>query len=184
MFVELIDNNIDVVAIQNDLTKLIAEHDLYYQNQISITSVMGDDDWTCSIGRGSLTHKERFYSTINKSLEGTYIHKLTQRYDRFYRWRVLKLLPKSTYSVHDDSNGVNDNLRLHVPIQTNSDCFLCSFAQMPQSGQQANVLYEHLELGNSYEVNTTGLHTAVNYGTTDRYHLVGIRYENRDNRPH
>jgi len=184
MFVELVDNNIDVVAIQNDLTKLIAEHDLYYQNQISITSVMGDDNWSCSIGRGNLKYKERFYSTINKSLEGTYIHKLVEKYNQFYRWRILKLLPKSTYSVHDDFNGVDDNLRLHIPIQTNNDCFLCSFAQMPQSGQQVNVIHEHLALGNSYEVNTTGLHTAVNYGTTDRYHLVGIRYENRNNRTH
>lgn len=184
MFVQLVDNDINVVAIQTDLEKLLSQHDLYYQNQISITSVMGDDDWTCSIGRGNLKYKERFYSTLNKSLEGTYIGELVKRYDQFYRWRILKLLPKSTYSVHDDFNGFDDNLRLHVPIVTNNDSFLCFFTGMPSSGKQINVTYEHLELGKSYEVNTTGLHTAVNYGTEDRYHLVGIRYENSNNRTH
>lgn len=184
MFIKQIDNDIDVVAIQKDLDRLIAEHDLYYQNQISITSVAGDNDWTCSIGRDQLQFKERYYSTINKSLENTYIHSIVQRYSQFFRWRVLKLLPKTTYSVHDDSIGAGDNLRLHVPITTNPDSFLCSFVDKPSSGKSVNVLYEHLELGNSYEVNTTGLHTAVNYGTQDRYHLVGIRYENRNNRTH
>jgi hypothetical protein len=184
MFVELINSDIDAVALHNDLSKLLADHDLYYQNQISITSVMGDDDWTCSIGRNNLKFKERYYSTINKSLENTYMHSIIERYPQYYRWRVLKLLPKTTYSVHDDFNGVDDNLRLHVPITTNQDSFLCFFAGMPSSGSEVKVAYEHLELGKSYEVNTTGLHTAVNYGTTDRYHLVGIRYENRDHRTH
>lgn len=175
MYVKHIDNDIDTDRLQKELDNLLAEHSLESNTQISVTSIMGDDDWTCSIGRDQLKFKERFYSTINKSLEGTYLHSMLTRYSQYYRWRILKLSPKTTYSVHNDFNGRDDNLRLHIPIKTNEESFLCFFNDVPTSGSKIDVTFEHLLLGNSYEVNTTGWHTAVNYGTTDRFHLVGIR---------
>ena len=41
-----------------------------------------------------------------------------------------------------------------------------------------------VEEGKSYFVNTSGFHTAVNYGDDNRYHIVGVRYENSTDRTH
>ena len=38
--------------------------------------------------------------------------------------------------------------------------------------------------GEGYFVNTSGFHTAVNYGDDHRYHIVGVRYESSIDRTH
>ena len=39
----------------------------------------------------------------------------------------------------------------------------------------------HLEAGSTYQVNTTGLHSAINFGWESRYHIVGVKYEKGNN---
>jgi hypothetical protein len=184
MLVQVIDSNIDHSSIWDELYNLvIIKHGLGDLDQISLTSTDGKDDWTCSTGRiANLQYPERFYSTINNTLKGTETEKLLNMYPEYYRWRLMKLAPKKTYSVHKDGNDNADNIRMHIPLQTNEACFLCFYVSVPLNKQYSRVKHEHLALGNSYTVNTTGFHTAVNYGDTNRYHIVGVKYENSNNR--
>lgn len=182
--VETIDKDIDYKSIWDEVYNiLLTKPQLKDLDQISLTSVSGDDDWTCSVGRiANLDHPERFYSTINKSLAFTKLEELLNRYPEYYRWRLMRLEPKRTYSVHKDGKDNADNIRMHIPLQTNDAAFLCFYVSVPLNQQYSRVKHEHLELGNSYTVNTTGFHTAVNYGDLPRYHIVGVKYESSNNR--
>jgi len=52
-----------------ELLQVIDEHNLHEHKQISLTSIDGSDDWTCSIGSIlDLPYREKLYSKINKSL--------------------------------------------------------------------------------------------------------------------
>lgn len=183
--VELIDTDIDVDRLRQDVFSLLMTHDLFGVSQVSLTSIDGRNDWSSSTGKSmDLTLKERYYSTINEALKGTYIEECIHRYSKYYRWRLLKLKPRESYSVHCDNNDeTKRNVRLHIPVQTNDDSFLVFYSAMPQSGQSCVIQHEHLKLGCSYAVDTSNFHTAVNYGQFDRYHIVGVRYENINNRP-
>lgn len=182
--VEQLHDNIDSEKIWQEIyTLLLSQDELKNLDQISLTSIDGNDDWTCSVGRiSTLEYPERYYSTINKTLAGTELEKTLNRYPQYYRWRLMKIDPKKTYSVHKDGNAISDNLRIHIPLQTNEGCFLCFYLTVPLNQKDSVVRHVHLETGKSYIVNTTGFHTAVNYGNTQRYHLVGVKYENSNNR--
>jgi hypothetical protein len=177
--VQILDTDIDTDQLWQEIADLIDRFPLHDQNQISLTSVGGNNDWDCSTGRLSdLPNPERFYSTVNRALEGTLVEEYIKRHKKFYRWRLLRLQPRRTYSVHTDNLTPNTvNMRLHIPVVTNPQCYMCFFEDAIQSGVTQPVRFEHLALGNSYITNTTGLHTAVNYGLEDRYHIVGVRYE-------
>ena len=177
--VEILDTDIDTDRLKDEIGDLLDRFLLHDKNQISLTSLGGNNDWDCSIGRlADLPNPERFYSTINRALEGTLIEKYIKKHRDFYRWRLLRLQPRHTYTVHTDNlNTHTMNLRLHIPVITNPDCYMCFFEEAIQAGATQPVRFEHLEAGNSYITNTTGLHTAVNYGLEDRYHIVGVRYE-------
>lgn len=181
--IELQHTDIDADRLHNEI---LCHCPPYHPTQLSLTSVTGEDDWTCSTGRISeCKFNERLYRTVNKSLRGTYIEECINRYPEYYRWRVMFLAPMSTYSIHRDSlsDGMN-NYRLHIPVRTNKDSFLCFYDDKPQSGETLDVRYEHLETGNSYRVNTTGLHTAINHGYEMRIHIVGVTYESSNNWTH
>jgi hypothetical protein len=184
--VEIIDTDIDTGLLANELLALYTQNNFDNNPQISLQSVDGNDDWYCSIGRiKDCDYPEHYYSVINKSLKGTYIEKCINRYPDYYRWRCLLLNSRQTYSIHTDALFANkDNFRLHIPVISNKESFLCFYDSYPKSGYDVLVRYEHLEVGNSYRVNTTGLHTAVNHGTDVRIHLVGVKYENSYHRTH
>ena len=73
---------------------------------------------------------------------------------------------------------------LSFPVKTNERAFLAFYLQVPLNKKETGVKHYHLEEGKSYFVNTSGFHTAVNYGDDNRYHIVGVRYENSTDRPH
>jgi|TARA_R110002153_G_scaffold147014_1_gene298262 hypothetical protein len=184
-YVRLIKENIDVTDIQKDIDTFLTEFDFWHLDQISLTSHTGANDWSASIGKmDELEYPEFLYKRINKYFKGTSIEKLIFEYKEYYRWRLMKIDPRITYTVHKD--GKNDpnikNLRLHVPIITNPQAYLMFFDNPPEDTQTANVTYHNLKAGNIYEINTTNYHTAVNHGTNPRYHIVGVRYENSNNR--
>lgn len=182
-YIKLIHTDIDHELLLNEVNQLLDTHNLWEQQQVSLTSIAGNNDWNCTVGKIHLLDKpERYYSTVNSGISGTYIEQLINRYSDYYRWRLLRLDARKCYSIHSDRNaGDKLNVRLHIPVITNPDSFLCFFQQLPESGKNATVWYEHLSAGNSYKVNTTGLHTAINHGLEDRYHLVGVKYENSNN---
>ena len=182
-YVRLVDNDIDADLLRVEVFQILNSHSLLNKQQISLTSITGDDDWDAGVGKiANLPKPERLYSTVMRSLKGTYIEECIRRYSEYYRWRLLKLEGHQTYSVHYDGDGVNQNFRLHIPVVTNPESFLCFFNQRPATGESLTVHHEHLAAGNSYRVNTTHYHPAVNYGIQDRYHIVGVRYENSNNR--
>lgn len=182
-YIRLIDNDIDHELLCEQVTGLLNQYQLHDEPQISLTSISGDNDWYCTVGKlHQLPHPERFYANINRALHDSYIAELLNRYKDYYRWRLLRIESRSCYSIHSDRNaGDKLNVRLHIPVETNHKAFMCFFQERPQSGKDILVRHEHLEAGNSYKVNTTGLHTAINYGDTCRYHIVGVKYENSNN---
>jgi hypothetical protein len=183
--VQIVHSDIDHERLSLELLQLLTDQELHNYDQISLTSITGDDDWLCSVGKmKDLAYPERYYSVLNKSLAGSYLQEVIDRYPAYYRWRMMKLSAKTTYTIHSDSDGIQQNLRLHIPVISNPDCYLCFFDHRPKSGQLIEVRYEHLEPGCTYQVNTSGLHSAVNYSYQDRYHLVGVKYESSNNRTH
>lgn len=139
--------------------------------QISITGVSDDHEWDCSI-KNKIKFNQRYFSVLHKSLKGTIFDELVQQYPAYYRWRLLCIPGNHTYTVHDDGPG---NRRIHFPIVTNKDCFLCFYDSMPDHKKQNTVDHYHLETGTIYEIDSSGYHTAVNYGDEDRWHLIGVR---------
>lgn len=172
-------DKIDVARLQKDMEGIYGVNDLWGEPQVSLTSLNADDDWFCSVGSFGAQYRkpERMYSQVNKSLEGTYIAELIREYKRYYRWRILLVNPGQTYTVHSDAYGDRINKRIHIPIITNEDCYFCYYSEKVGDSIEATVKHHHMPLGGVYEVNTSNLHCAVNYGQTARYHMVGVRYE-------
>ena len=183
LHVNEIHNDIDSITLEKEVFNLIQTFNLHDQDQISLTSIDGNNDWKSSTGKiRDLHHPERYFSEINNGIKGTLIEECISRYNNFYRWRIMKVIPNRTYSVHQDGLITKDNIRLHIPVATNDKCFLCFYDSAPEHNMSALVKHYHLECGKSFEVDTTRHHTAVNYGKTDRYHIVGVRYENSNYR--
>ena len=87
----------------------------------------------------------------------------------------MKLDPSKTYSLHKDGDSsTNLNIRLHIPLKTNDQCFLAFF----DNKECENAKFYNLKPNNVYELNTTGYHTAINFSAEPRWHLVGVKYEN------
>ena len=77
---------------------------------------------------------------------------------KMYRSRLMNMPPKYCYSYHKDKSK-----RIHVPITTNSDCWIIV---------EKNI--HHLPAnGSHYIVDTTKMHTAVNASAEDRIHILG-----------
>lgn len=74
------------------------------------------------------------------------------------RVRLMKLNPKSCYSMHKD-----DGIRYHVPLKTNEQAFLLF---------KENGAFQIPADGRVYGTNTMLEHTAMNGGDEDRIHLV------------
>lgn len=78
---------------------------------------------------------------------------------KMYRTRVMNLKSKTCYTIHKDNTK-----RIHIPIQTNENCFIIIDKEV-----------KHLPAdGNYHVVDTTQYHTAVNASWENRIHLVGI----------
>lgn len=173
-FVEYLHDFDQIPQLKSELFKLVEKLN---QNvtpwQIAITSLDGNDDWRAT-WRKHLKYNERYYSTLNKSLQGTIFEKIVQQYSNYYRWRLLNVKGNKTYTVHEDGP---QNKRIHIPITTNDQCFLCFYDNIPAHESINKVYHYHLEVGKVYEIDSSGYHTAVNYGDEDRWHLVGVRQD-------
>jgi hypothetical protein len=176
-FVKLIHTDIDHERLSKEIFQLIDYFDLSEHPQISLTSLAGENNWINSTGkRHLLKYPERYFNKINEYLVGTYIAECINRYTDFYRWRLMKVIPRATYSIHPDGLPFRENIKLHIPVITNSKSFLTFYDVMPGDNTTVTVHHANLKVGNSYEVNSTGLNTCVNYGDNDRYHIVGVKY--------
>ena len=180
MYVKQLDSFVDHTKLQKDFEHL-NDTVLFDPNsgQISITSIDGNNDWNCSVGKiHQLDKPEKFYRVLNRTLQGSEFERIVEAYPQYYRWRLMQLASRSNYSVHSDSNGDNKrNKRIHIPIITNDQAYLMFFNEPPQDNKSVNVTYHNLKVGNIYEINTTNYHTAVNHGNKPRWYIVGVRYE-------
>lgn len=180
--VKILEENINADDLWNDINNLLRFNDLWDKDQISLTSLDGDNDWISSAGKiKDLALKERFYREINKDLIGTSIEKLIKKYKNFYRWRLMKLDPRSNYSIHSDGVGIEEilNARIHVPVKTNDDCYLGFFDK--NRADLLNAEFYNLKKGNVYLCNTTRYHSAINFSEGTRWHIVGVSYEDSTN---
>lgn len=181
MLIEQLDSGFNADWIYQELMSIVLAYNLMSEPQISVQSILGDNDFLCSTGKiHNLKHPERYYKEINKAFKNTYTEFVLSRYPEYYRWRFLRLKYKESYTVHTDAGDKADNWRIHIPVRTNPDAFFCHYSKLPEDGKTANVRFYHLEAGNSYLINTTKYHSAVNYGQDDRWHLVGLRYTKSD----
>lgn len=187
-YIHKTDYVFDSDRLYSEYKELVKEYNLKGKTQISLTGFSENDTWDCSVGGAkNLTYPELCYHETLKPLKNSYFEKCIKDFPSFYRWRILILEPRSCYSIHRDydySNGINTpaiNIRVHLPIVTNPDSYLCffNFPLRPLSNNtipegMQSVYYAQLKGNTAYTVCTTHLHTAINHGTIPRIHLVGV----------
>lgn len=78
---------------------------------------------------------------------------------KMFRTRIMNLKSKTCYTYHRDMSK-----RIHIPIETNENCFLILDKEVKHYPAD----------GNYYIVDTTQYHTALNASWEDRIHIVGI----------
>jgi hypothetical protein len=146
-------------------------------NQLSIT---GRDGTNVTDGIGSLFDYDlkRFtaatsdFTTINNDFKDDPIlmclvnavkEDAEKRGKAIGRIRFMRLLPKTTYTLHKDP----DEFRYHIPLETGYNCFFVV-------GEQ---VYRMPLVGETYLLDTRDVHTAVNASTHNRIHIVFDTYD-------
>lgn len=140
-----------------------------WHNQISLRE---SSDWFEGTGslydysRNEFVDSTSNYTTTSSKLGGTYLASVIETVEsmaaiddvKIGRVRILRLLPKTCYTLHADS----DEFRYHIPLTTNDGCFFVAgdrITKMPTVGQL-------------YRFQTDEKHTAVNASTQSRTHIV------------
>jgi hypothetical protein len=147
--------NIDIEKIKSEL-KLLPKFD----EQICLQGTKDNLDPFWGVGKWNekyeLGYKETDFNTFIFDLP--YINSILLDL-KMYRTRVMNLKSKTCYTYHRDITK-----RIHIPIETNKDCFMI-----------VNKEVKHYPAdGNYYIVDTTQYHTALNASNQDRVHLVGV----------
>lgn len=184
--VEVLFEHVNADLLRDDVLKVIgglldvgSPH-----KQLSVTNLKGDKDLFCGLGKAiTLNEQENEYCKLNPLFKDTYVEACINKYPDFYRWRLMALKPNTCYSVHRDGikrfgkdriGKVNE--RVHFPVVTDTRCFLTFYERLPVSGCEEKVMHYHLECGKSYKVQTSTLHSAMNFSNKNRIHLVGETY--------
>lgn len=162
MKIKEIKSNIDLELIKEELKTLPP-----YDTQICLQGIEGSDDpfLGCGISGeknsweripGKLTYPSSdFKYPLFSSMP--YMNNLMETYE-ITNTRIMILRPKTCYSYHRDISK-----RLHIPVETNEDCFFII---------EKEVFYLPNN-GNHFIVDTTLFHTAINASQYDRLHIVG-----------
>ena len=131
-----------------------------YDTQISLQGVEGQTDPFYGTGKlADCKHKEsEFIHPLFAELK--YTNKVLSDLG-MCRTRLLKLKPFRCYSYHRDASK-----RIHIPIITNERCMFIIDDEV----------HRYPADGNSYLLDTTKPHTAINASYEDRYHIVGCVY--------
>jgi hypothetical protein len=145
-----------------DLKKIIEELKILpkFEDQISLQGTKDNLDPFWGVGKWIEKHKMGMKETdFNVPIfDIPYTNSILKEL-KMYRTRVMNLKSKTCYSYHKDLSK-----RIHIPIQTNKDCFLIIDKKV-----------EHLPAdGNYYVIDTTQYHTALNASWENRIHLVGV----------
>jgi hypothetical protein len=177
--VEEISVSFFVPKILNELkTKVFADSEFdmdkfLIHNQLSLRE---STDWFDGVGslydydQKRLVGTTEQYSLPCKKLEGTYIESVISKVEevakqdgvKIGRIRVMRIEPKTCYSLHTDP----EEFRYHIPLETNYQCFFVvgkEVVRMPT-------------IGRLYRFKTRSEHTAVNASFTVRLHIVFDTY--------
>ena len=150
--------NIEQIKVEIDY--LVNEHGWWENEQISLQAP--DKDFHEGSGRlEGAKFKENEYSHLNIP-DDWQLSKFIKDH-KLYRTRIMKLNPKTCYTVHRDKTP-----RVHLAIDTDPRClFLLE-----------DTAFHIPADGSAYYIDTTKPHTALN-GTLDfeRIHIVGCSDE-------
>jgi len=160
------NHKIDLIKLTADIKNLtVSLHKTY--NQLSLQMKKdAKDPWYESCGSFELSKPEKDYNLIIPELKGTYIEEMFESLPfKPIRSRLMKLNPKSCYSIHEDPDA-----RYHIAILTNPKAKFVFTKKEKLFHIPAD---EHL-----YWVDTREEHTFIN-GSLDssRLHLI-MGYDN------
>jgi len=162
--IEEINTDILLLEFENLFNDTQFKNQMNKKNQVSIqkrqdASVEVELSESC----GELTKEKGLRDTdFNISInliKNTYIESIIKKF-KLVRTRINRLKPGTCYIWHKDPST-----RIHVPLEINEGSF------MVVADDKID-----MKLGYVYEIDTTKMHTAINSGTTDRYHIVGCVY--------
>lgn len=141
-----------------DVERILLELEILpdYDTQIGLQGVFGIPDPFYATGRiTDKAHTEEQFTEFLFNIP--YTNSILQQLS-VYRARVMRMRPKTCYTYHQDWTK-----RMHIPLVTNPNCFLIVDDQVLRYPAD----------GDSYIVDTTKMHTAVNASLEDRIHIVG-----------
>ena len=158
--------NIDVLLLEfeNLMNNVKFKNQMNKKNQVSIQKRQDTHlDAELSESCGELTKerglKDTDFDMCVSLIKNTYIESIIKKLN-LVRTRINLLKPKTCYTWHKDPST-----RIHIPLEINKGSF------MIVANDKIN-----MKSGYAYEIDTTKMHTAVNAGSTDRYHVVGCVY--------
>lgn len=151
--------NYDIEKINLEISKIVEQHDWSGPGQISLQSPNGDFGFGIGKIEDTKGYNEENFNLINTP-EDWEITKFIKN-NNLYRTRIMKLKPKSTYTMHWDRSP-----RVHLATVTSENCFLVL----------ENKLHHIPNDGFAYWVDTRVCHSAVNFTPDlERIHLVGCQ---------
>ena len=147
--------SVDLQKIKEEL-KILPK----FEDQICLQGTKDNLDPFWGIGKWLEKHEKGYKETDFNTFifDMPYVNSILSDL-KMYRTRVMNLKSKTCYTYHRDITK-----RIHIPIETNKDCFMI-----------VNKEVKHYPAdGNYYIVDTTQYHTALNASNQDRVHLVGV----------
>jgi hypothetical protein len=160
MLFNLISSVKNFKVLQNEILEIVRIVG-FKDNQIMCQTLNEDkEDFYTGIGSiHDLEYKdEQQYKFINKSFKKTYLEEIITDF-KGCRTRILKLNPKTCYSIHRDPSP-----RIHIPIISNDQCWMI----WPTRNSCLN-----MQLGFVYWTDTRKHHTFINCNNNiERIHLV------------
>jgi hypothetical protein len=90
-YINKLSIQIDQKQLLEDVEHILGLTPLWPNQQISLTSITGNDDWECSIGKiANLNYQEHEFTAINNSIKDRYIGSLIESLAPNYcRWRIM-----------------------------------------------------------------------------------------------
>lgn len=176
--VQELEVKFNIVKLRAELKSLRELNDFKETNQLSLThsGKYSDPKDQMYDGIGSLYDRntdaivgtEDAYTQLCDNIVGTYWEEVINTVTALSpnpigRIRLMLLNPKTCYSWHQDT----DDIRYHVPIVTNSKCFIAT-----EQG-----LWRMNKEGQLYTLVSTVPHTALNASFYPRIHLVFSTYK-------
>lgn len=159
----------DIEQIKKELDTL-PEYDL----QIALQGI-GDSDYISgTIGWKDKAINENDYIFFNFDLP--YVNSIITQLN-LCRTRVMRMKPYTTYSYHWDKTP-----RIHIPVVTNTHCLFMVdevLKEIPPPYHNFDISSTPKKIfhipadGNSYLIDTTMCHAAINLSPYDRIHIVG-----------